>query len=183
MFMRIKRLDNFEELIQKHRKDIVNFHYRLVGNRFEAEDLAQDSFVKAYKKFDSLKEIDKAKSWLFSIARNVAVDFFRKNKNKAVALDNAILENYAAANAIDHQAAIASAEIAHELQQCVEQLNSEDRLIIRLLYYEGFSYREISTLLDMNSNTLKSRLHRARKSLLTIVKENNLLHDVAVQYN
>ena len=179
--MRIQRLNKFEDLVTKHRKDIVNFHYRLAGNKFEAEDLAQDTFVKAYKHFDSLKEIDKAKSWFFSIARNVAVDFFRRNKNKSVALDNAILENYAAANAIDSRTQVESGEIAHELKECVAQLNSEERLIIRLLYYEGFSYNEISTLLVMNTNTLKSKLHRARKSLLKLVKENKTLADVATQ--
>jgi len=181
--MNIKRLNKFEELVYKHRKDIVNFHYRLAGNKFEAEDLAQETFIKAYKKFDTLKEDVKVKSWFFSIARNVAVDFFRKNKNQPVSLDNTALENYSNANAIDQITQVASAEIAYELKQCVERLNHEDRMIIRLLYYEGFSYKEISGLLNMNTNTLKSRLHRARRSLLTIVKANNLLDDVTTNYS
>jgi len=181
--MRIQQLNNFEDLVKKHQKEIVNFHYRLVGNCFEAEDLAQETFIKAYKKLDSVKDQKKIKSWLFSIARNITIDFFRRKKEKTVALDNTILENYSRENAVDYQAQVINNEISKELQACIQKLQPEDRMIIKLLYYEGFSYKEIADLMNMNHNTLKSRLHRARKMLLEIIEANHLLKDVAIMYN
>lgn len=180
--MRLKLLGQFEEMVGQYQKDIVNFHYRLTGNRFEAEDLAQETFIKAYKNLESLKEHDKARSWLYSIARNVTIDFFRKNKNHSIPLDNAILEYYARATAVDYRDEVAAREIGVEIQKTLGLLHPDDRMIIKLLYYEGFSYKEICTLLNINQNTLKSRLHRARKVLLAAIQANNLLHEVAHEY-
>src|SRR3989338_11330794 len=101
--MRLELLEQFEDVVKKHQRDILNFHYRLVGNRFEAEDLAQETFLKAYNKLDSLKEQEKVKSWLYSIARNVTIDFFRKNKNRAIPLEDSMLEHFAQATAVDYR--------------------------------------------------------------------------------
>jgi RNA polymerase sigma-70 factor, ECF subfamily len=181
--MRLDQLNNFEDVVRIHQREVVNFLYRLVGNRFEAEDLAQDTFVKAYKKFNSIKDSEKVRSWLFSIARNNAVDFFRRKKEKNIALDNTVLENWAQDNAVEFSAHVINAELSKELQTCIATLNSEDQTIIRLLYFEGFSYKEIAELMRMNNNTLKSRLHRARKALLVAIKENVALKDIVVQYS
>ena len=168
--------------MKKYQRDILNFHYRLVGNRFEAEDLAQETFLKAYNKLESLKEKNKIKSWLYSIARNVTIDFFRKNKNRSIPLDSVILENYARATAVDYREDVMKSEISIEMQKCLLQLSESDQMIVKLLYYEGFSYKEICDLMDINQNTLKSRLHRARKVLLAAIQANNLLREVAVDY-
>jgi RNA polymerase sigma-70 factor (ECF subfamily) len=141
-----------------------------VGNRFDAEDLAQETFIKAYKKLDTLKNPEKTKSWLYSIARNTVMDFFRKNKNREVGESNALLENIAQATATDLQDYATEREISKELERFIDKLVKEDRAIIRLLYYEGFTYKEIVKLLNINENTLKSRLHRARKVLLEMIR-------------
>ena len=180
--MRLKLLGQFEEMVGQYQKDIVNFHYRLTGNRFEAEDLAQETFIKAYKNLDALKEQDKARSWLYSIARNVTIDFFRRNKNRSIPLDSAIMENYARATAVDYRNDVMQSEVSQELQKCLAALSEDDRMIVKLLYYEGFSYMEICDLLNINQNTLKSRLHRARKVLLAAIRANDLLREVAVDY-
>ncbi|MEK7615607.1 MAG: RNA polymerase sigma factor [Patescibacteria group bacterium] len=180
--MRLKLLGQFEKLVEQYQRDIVNFHYRLVGNRPDAEDLAQETFLKVYHKLDSLKDQEKVKSWMYSVARNVTIDFFRRNKNKSIPLDNLLLENYARATAVDYRDEISSKEISQELQKTVAQLSTEDQTIVKLLYYEGFSYREICDLLHINQNTLKSRLHRARKVLLAAIQANDLLREVAIEY-
>src|SRR3989344_1193925 len=180
--MRLQLLEKFEDIVQEHQRDILNFHYRLIGNRCEAEDLAQETFLKAYNKLDSLKEQEKVKSWLYSIARNVTIDFFRKNKNRSVPLDSVIIENYARATAVDYRQDVMQSEVSQELQKCLAALSEDDRMIVKLLYYEGFSYKEICDLLNINQNTLKSRLHRARKVLLAAIRANDLLREVAVDY-
>jgi len=180
--MRTELLNRFEELVNKHQKEIINFHYRLTGNRFEADDLAQETFIKAYRHMDSIKEPGKARSWLYSIARNTAMDFFRKNRERTISLDNSVLEYHARTTAVDYNRQVAAAEISDELERCMQQLDAEDRLIVKLLYYEGFSYQEISKLLKINPNTLKSRLHRARKILLTAVQGNEGLRDIVASH-
>ena len=180
--MRIKQLTQYESVVKQYQKEVINFLYRLVGNRFEAEDLAQDTFIKAYKKFDSIKDSQKMCSWLLSIARNTAVDFFRSHKEKNVALDNTILENWVIDNAVQFEAQVINVELSKELQSCISLLQPEDQTIIRLLYFEGFSYKEIAELMRMNDNTLKSRLHRARKELLKAIEANVALQDIVLQY-
>lgn len=164
------KLKKIEELIGEHQGEIINFHFRFVSNRFDAEDLAQETFIKAYKKLDTLKNPEKAKSWLYSIARNTAIDFFRKNKNREISLDNTFLENIAQTTAMDYQDCAADREVSKELEHFIDKLVKEDRAIIKLLYYEGFSYKEIVKLLNINENTLKSHLHRARKVLLEMIR-------------
>jgi RNA polymerase sigma-70 factor, ECF subfamily len=180
--MRLQLLAQFEDMVKQYQRDIVSFHYRMVGNTFEAEDLAQETFIKAYKKLDSMKDKKKVKSWLYAIARNTTIDFFRKNKNRSVPLDSTVLENYAEATAVDYRSDVMRREVSKEVQHHLGELPREDQMIVRLLYYEGFSYSEICELLHMNQNTLKSRLHRARKMLLAAVQANNLLREAVLDY-
>lgn len=177
----LNKVAQFEDIVNEYQRDLVNFHYRFVGNRMEAEDLAQDTFIKAYKKFHTLQNPGKLKSWLFQIARNTVIDFFRRSKNREIALDNQIVENFAQTTTAEFQDKMANLEISKELERCIDQLIKEDRAIIRLLYYDGFSYKEISGLLGINQNTLKSRLHRARKVLLASIQTSPTLRDLAVE--
>ena len=180
--MQAQELIKFEEIVNLYQRDLVNFHYRFTGNRYEAEDLAQETFIKVYKKFGTLKEPDKLKNWLFQIARNTVIDFFRKNKNKPFALDSAILENIPETTTVDYQERVANIEVSKELEHCIDQLVKEGRAIIKLLYYEGFSYKEIGELLHINQNTLKSRLHRARKILLASIEASPALKETVLEY-
>ncbi len=172
--MREALLKQFEGIVAQYHREILNYVYRLVGNNYEAEDLTQEAFIKAFQKFESLKELAKVRSWLYSIARNVTIDFFRRNKNQNIRLDDMILENYARATATDYRNEILKKEISREMTATLANLPEQDRTIIKLLYYEGFSYTEIGTLLHLNQNTLKSRLHRTRKALFGILKSKKI---------
>jgi RNA polymerase sigma-70 factor, ECF subfamily len=175
-------IQNFEAIVAEHQRSIINFHYRFVGDRMEAENLAQETFIKAYLKLHTLKEPGKLKNWLYSIARHVVIDSFRKNKNREIAFDDTILQSLVEVSNVDFHNEVAANEISRELQKCIDTLGEEDRLLIKLLYYEGFSYKEISELLKINQNTLKSRLHRARRLLFEAIEANDLLKDVSLQY-
>jgi len=172
--MRNELLQQFEGVVAQNSRDILNYIYRLVGNNYEAEDLAQEAFIKAFQKFESLEDRDKARSWLYSIARNVTIDYFRKNKHRSIPLDEMILENYARATAVDFRDDVLRREVSQEVSKHVAALSVQDRMIVKLLYYEGFSYKEICDVLNINQNTLKSRLHRARKTLLAVMQERQL---------
>ena len=181
--MNSPELIQFEEFVRNHQREIINFHYRFTGSRNDAEDLAQETFLKAYLKFDTLKDGAKRKSWLMAIARNIVIDFYRKNKDKPLVVDWALAEQTAElASSHNHQPQVRDAYVSQELERCLNELGREDRAIVRLLYYEGFSYKEIAELLHMNQNTLKSRLHRARQALFRAISANELLGDLALEY-
>lgn len=181
--MEPNQLKKFEGIVTDFQKPIINFHYRFTGDRFEAENLAQETFIKAYLNYDKLKDESKFKSWLFSIARNVVIDFFRKNKNREIAFGNEMVENFIElASSVDFHSQIENNEITRELGKCIDRLSYQDKTLIKLLYFEGFSYKEISQIMKINQNTLKTRLHRARATLLETIKSDNLLSDIALQY-
>lgn len=167
--MREELLAQFEGVVMQHHRDILNYIYRLVGNNYEAEDLVQETFIKAFKNFEQLDDSTKARSWLYSIARNVTIDYFRRNKHRTVPLDEMILENYARATAVDYRDTVLAQETSREISGYLQVLTEQDRQIVKLLYFEGFSYAEICDILKINQNTLKSRLHRARKVLYTVI--------------
>jgi len=173
--MRNELLQQFEGVVAQNSRDILNYIYRLVGNNYEAEDLAQEAFIKAFQKFESLEDRDKARSWLYSIARNVTIDYFRRNKHRSIPLDEMILDNYARATAVDYRDDVLKKEVSKEIASALEKLSEQDRMIVKLLYFEGFSYKEIGEVLNINQNTLKSRLHRARKVLLTVMQTRQLV--------
>lgn len=174
--------DKFEPIVKEYQRSIINFHYRFVGSRFDAEDLAQETFLKAYLKFKTLKDEKRLNGWLFSIARNTVIDFFRKNKNREIAVDGHLIDELAETGTDSPKELIDKDEIAKELRKCLKQLAPEPQRLIQLLYYEGFSYQEMAGLLKIKRNTLKSRLRRARIVLLEMIQDNKLLREVVANY-
>jgi len=170
---------DFEKIIVEYQRSIINFQYRFTGNRYEAEDLAQETFIKAYKKLHTLKEPGKLKSWLYHIARNTAVDFFRKNKNRAIPVDHDVLASLAKEEGPNYEQVIEQNNYSKEIRGCVDLLKAEEKTLINLLYFHDFSYKQISTMLNINQNTLKSRLRRARISLFDIIKDKGLAEEFA----
>src|SRR3989344_5863191 len=126
--MRNELLQQFEGVVAQNSRDILNYIYRLVGNNYEAEDLAQEAFIKAFQKFESLEDRDKARSWLYSIARNVTIDYFRRNKHRSIPLDEMILDNYARATAVDYRDDVLKKEVSKEIGKHVAALSAQDRM-------------------------------------------------------
>src|SRR3989344_577927 len=176
--MKLDNYNNFEQIVKEYQSHIINFHYRFTGNRFEAEDLAQETFIKSYKKLHTLKEPEKLKIWLFHIARNSAVDFFRKNKHRAIPVDHEVLASLAISESPDYEKLAEENNLTRELKNCVNLLEENEKLLINLLYYHDFSYKQIGKMLNINQNTLKSRLRRARISLFDIIRSKGLSEDL-----
>ncbi|PIR41105.1 MAG: RNA polymerase subunit sigma [Candidatus Yanofskybacteria bacterium CG10_big_fil_rev_8_21_14_0_10_46_23] len=175
--MNKEAIQSFQSIVEQYERRIINFHYRFVGNRQDAEDLAQETFIKAYKKLDTLKDKAKLRSWLFQIARNISIDHFRKHKDREVALENEALQHFAQLAFVDYKTQETQNALKEELDACLKRLSDQDRRIIKLLYYEGFSYKEISQTLGINQNTLKSRLHRVRQALLAVIRKNEYINE------
>lgn len=157
---------SLEVLVQRYLKPIYSFVYRHTGSRQETEDITQDVFVRAWK---NLKKFDKGKSfktWIFSIAKNAAIDFLRKKK--AVPLSQ--FEDLEGGNIVTESlidpAPLASElleqkDISKTLETALQKLSLPYRTVLILRYNDHLNFREIAEVLGEPLNTVKSRHRRA----------------------
>ena len=145
----------FWDLYQRHSTQIYNYMLWFLGNRDDAEDLTSTVFLQARERFHSLRNPNKARQWLWTIARNSARNFLRDRK------ETVRLEHYPELQA-------PFSENGHRivrLKTALRELAGPDREIIILREYHGFSYAEMAELLETSIPSIKSRLFRARENL------------------
>lgn len=165
----IERAVNGEEsaylkILNLYKGRIFSYILRLVKNYDDAEELTFDTFIKFFK---SLKSFDTSKSlssWLFKIAHNLVVDFFRRNTIEYEYLD----ERYSISDNLAEK--IEAQKRVERLEKALGQLIPIDREIIILFHREALSYQEISNILKLPVSTIKTRLHRARKRLKKLLE-------------
>lgn len=147
----------FGRLIDIHKDKVLNIAYKLLNNYEAAQDVAQESFIKAYTKLGSFKKEASFMTWLYRITYNTACNYIRKNKFKTVFLD----ENVAAGRGETAE----KAELRNIINDAVESLPLKLRTVVVLRDYEELSYREISDVIKRPVGTVESRLSRARAKL------------------
>lgn len=155
----------FSLLFERYGNIIFNFIYRLVGQREVVEDLTQETFIRAYRKLNSLRIQDDAQlsTWLFGIAKNVARESFRSRRNdqKRIALEDI---STLASSEHDRQPdkQLWDKEINHIVQRALETLDNDKRLVFTLRVFHQQSYEEIATITGFSLPKLKADLYRAR---------------------
>ena len=159
--------DAFAELVYLFQDPVFNFCYRMLGESGEAEDAAQETFLRVHKNLHRYDTARPFKTWLLSIASNHCIDRLRKRRMQLVSLDD---EPTAAALALSsndpspEQAAL-QVELRDAVQVLLQQLDEHYRLAVIYRYWYGFSYAEIAREMGTTESAIKSRLHRARKRL------------------
>lgn len=153
-------LNSFEVLINTYSSIVYNILFRILGNEEDAKDVSQEVFIKVYKKLSTFKGQSKFSTWLYRITVNSAKDFIKKRKD-VVMVDNyeAIEREFTPTNDYHKK------DDSMMINQGLRRLKDELREIIVLKDIQGFSYEEISGILDINIGTVKSRLNRARLKL------------------
>lgn len=154
-----------ELLISPYLKPIYGFIFQFVKNAPDAEDITQEVFIKAWRNLKKIKQI-KFKAWLFSVARNTAIDFLRKKRAIPFSdFENETGENILINNLEDEadlpDEILAKQDLAKKLNDAIEQLPLPYRLTLLLHYKENLTFQEISECLDEPLNTVKSRYRRA----------------------
>ncbi|MBP7804607.1 MAG: RNA polymerase sigma factor [Candidatus Pacebacteria bacterium] len=162
----------FKELIERYIHPIYAFTFRLTGREAEANDIAQETFVKVWKKLPVYKLSGTFKSWIFAIARNTAIDYLRKKKS-AVFSDfenesgkNSLTETLSDPDTIPAEL-IRKAEEKELLGGGLETLSVDDREILSLHYDQEMTFEEIGAIVKKPLNTVKSRHRRALAKLRT----------------
>jgi RNA polymerase sigma-70 factor (ECF subfamily) len=154
-----------QKLLNIYKGRIFSYIYRMVRNYHDAEDLTFDTFIKC---FNALKSFDRSRrfsTWLFTIAHNTTLDFFRKNKVEYEYID----ERYAVNT--DFAREYEKKKKMEQIDKAIAQLPPLDRELVVLFHKEEYSYQEISDIVHLPMTTIKTRLHRARKRLKNIVRE------------
>ncbi len=162
---------SFEELVKRHEKKIYNLCYRLTGNREDASDALQETFLQAFRKLSSFKGKSKFSTWLYRVAVNVCFMRRRKEKKmKTVSLDAPVLTEKA--DEIKRElpddwsknplATLENEEIRGILSNAIDSLPEEYRTVLVLRGVNGFSNEEVAKMLEISLPAVKSRLHRAR---------------------
>lgn len=156
--------DAFSALVRRYQDRVYRFILRMVGSRAEAEELAQDTFIKAWEALPGWKPEAQFRTWLFGIASNTATDSLRRRKVvEFVALE----EDYdAPGEGADPEAQLQSRQKLRALETALDRLPQDQREIVLLRELEDMSYDEISAALGIGEGTVKSRLARAREALI-----------------
>jgi RNA polymerase sigma-70 factor (ECF subfamily) len=162
-----------ERAITEHGKATYNFAYRLTGNEADARDLTQEAFIRVYRAWQSFKPGTSFLSWIYRIVTNLHRDELRRRKGRyqeEIPEDHE-LQEYGGSRPL----AVAPIDEYVErypsepLSKALGELGSEHREIVMLADVEGFSYQEIAEIVGCTVGTVRSRLHRARGQLRTLV--------------
>lgn len=156
----------YAELIKRHQRYVFTLAFKMVKNREDAEEVAQDSFVKAYRSLGSFQQQCKFSTWLYRIVFNTAMTFLRKNRLATDSIHDESTKVQLESLGSDNAAERLEKQSKYEyLQYAIAQLLPDDAAIITLFYQGEQSLEEIGQALHMEPNTVKVKLHRARQRL------------------
>ncbi|HEY4600564.1 MAG TPA: RNA polymerase sigma factor SigW [Cerasibacillus sp.] len=170
---RVKKGDQsaFEDVVVLFQSRIYQHCYRMLGNAHEAEDIAQEAFIRAYVNIHSYDDKRKFSTWLYRIATNLSIDRLRKRKPdffldaEIKGTDGLDMYSQLATDARLPEEEVQGMELQNYIYQEIANLPPIYRSIITLRYLEEFSLKEISEIMDLPLGTVKTRIHRGREAL------------------
>jgi RNA polymerase sigma-70 factor (ECF subfamily) len=170
----------FEETALPHLDSLFGAAYRLTRNPRDAEDLVQDTMLRAYRFWDSFQEGSNCKAWLFKILTNTFINSYQKRKRSREVLDQATAEQKATDGVLAQTSSLAQrtpeqvindATVAPEIVDALNNMPADFRLAVVLCDVEGFSYKEIADIMDCPVGTVMSRLYRGRRHLKKALRD------------
>ncbi len=161
----------FEKEAIPHMDALYNFALRMTGDGDEADDLVQETYLKAFRFFDKFEKGTNCKAWLFRIMKNTFINSYRKSSKEPDKVDYEDVENFyenikpSSTDSAHLEKEMYDNLLDDELSNAIASLPEDFRTVIILCDIEGFSYDEIADFVDVPVGTVRSRLHRARKML------------------
>jgi RNA polymerase sigma-70 factor (ECF subfamily) len=161
----------FSHLVDKHKDKAYNLAFRICGNHEEAEELAQDSFLKAYRSLNSFKMKSSFATWLYRIVYNTSISHVRIKKKGVLSLEDfpADATDFIGSNTTEEEA---EKDYRNALVNfALQKINEDERGLISLYYYEELSSEEISDVTGISKSNIKVKLFRARQKMLEIIEK------------
>ena len=171
----------FTVLVDRYKDLVFTLALRMMKHTEEAEEAAQDTFIKVYKSLNKFKGDSKFSTWIYRVAYNTCLDRLKKNKRQLYTLEiNEYTEHQVKTldNALDQ---IEAKEKQQAIQDCLALLPSEDSFLLTLYYFEELSLEDIAKIVSLKPNNVKVKLYRSRKKLATILKR-KLDNDIIESY-
>jgi len=164
--------ESFTRLVETYQTAIYNLCYRMLGNADEAEESAQEAFLRAYTQLGTYDPTRSFKTWLFSIASHYCIDRLRKRRLIWLSIED---ENLPPHPALQEQTpgpeeTTVRREQTEAIQRVLAKLAPDDRAVIVMRYWHAMSYEEIAETTRATVSSVKSRLHRARGTLAEMMK-------------
>lgn len=166
-----QRYAEFEKEAVPHLDAVYNFALRMTGDEDDADDLVQETYLKAFRFFDKFEKGTNCKAWLFRILKNSFINDYRKTTKEPHKVDYDDVQNFyenIKADEVEtqHYEEDAFANLLDdEISKAISELPEDFRTVVILSDIEGFTYEEIADFVDIPVGTVRSRLHRARKML------------------
>ncbi|MCK4259858.1 MAG: sigma-70 family RNA polymerase sigma factor [Halanaerobiales bacterium] len=169
----------FEEIVKRYQKKVYNTTYRMMGNPEDANDLAQEVFIRVYQNLHRFQWKASFSTWLFTITSNICRDELRKRQRRLktqslsdpIKLKDGEVEREIADDSMTPEKISDHRELRNEIQEVINQLPPEQKEVIVLREFQGFSYEEIAEVSGIAVGTVKSRISRARRSIRKNLKD------------
>ena len=169
--------DAFEQLVAAYRNQVFRLAMRMCGNEADADEVAQEAFLSAWKGLPNFRGESRFSTWLYQLTNHAAIDRLRREKRQAAAED--IDGITAADDGLSPQQQVERAETRREVRSALMQLPEEYRQVLVLRFMQELSYEEIGQTLKLPAGTVKSRLNRAKAQLKDILSRSGNLFSAA----
>lgn len=159
----------YDQLVKRYQRQIYNFAYRMMGNAEDAQDVSQETFLRAFQALSTFRKDASFLTWLFKIASNLCIDQLRARKSKGtISLDNELEEGRepaADARSSDPEDVVIRGAVQDIVQHAINTLPARYRAVVVLRHLQGMSVEEIAKALELPPGTVKTHLFRAREML------------------
>ena len=161
----------YGQLVDRYKDLVYTLAIRMLKHKEEAEEVAQDTFIKVFKSLNKFKGDSKFSTWIYRVAYNTCLDNIKKNKKH---LNNVAIDEYTfnkldtIDNALDN---IIKEEKSVLIKNCINKLPGDSSALLTLFYFEELSLEEISKIINVEANTVKVKLFRARKKLAIVLEQ------------
>jgi RNA polymerase sigma factor (sigma-70 family) len=163
----------YAEFVDRYKSYVFTICMKVLQQKPEAEEAAQDSFIKAFHGLKGFNRQSKFSTWLYRIAFNTAISYKRKHRQQFQSIENTVVEH-----AQEAEGLLERSDKQKYLEQALLKLKDEDRTALTLFYLKEFSIEEISQITNVAANTIKVKIHRARlriaEELKTILNQEAL---------
>lgn len=156
----------YRHIVDKHKDMAFTIALRILRSREDAEEIAQDAFLKAYNALSKFKGTSKFSTWLYSIVYNAAISKTRKKQLEVQTIDDHITENYTIDEIQMNMNEIDEEEQKKFIHKAIEELPEDESILLTLYYKEEMSISEVSEIVGLSSSNVKVKLHRIRKKIL-----------------
>lgn len=161
----------FACLLDKYSTQVHSLIFRVVRNREDAEELAQDVFVKVFRSLQAFKGDCSFSTWIYRIAYNTAISHTRKTRYEFLAIEDDQLSNVSEDEVAATLGLVQNNEQVERLEKALDAIPADERALVLLFYMEEKSVDEVATITGLTSSNVKTKLHRTRKKLFVLLKE------------